>query len=173
MVDKRIKVHEKEIYDFVKKKKDGRTWTEIKNEFISRISEKQITLKLRKMVNNERTLMHIGKSYMPNYFFTPKLDSYAIKIEDDYKFIGYKRSILEKMPHIIHKALLNYLGFLLEKNSKIFKLMNINPEEFKKVRDTMTWVEKTEFYREINEIDDLKYFLKEGFKFFEYKIKSE
>lgn len=173
MVDKRIKVHNKEIYDFVREKKNGRTWTEIKKKFIDKISEKQIALKLRKMVNEDRSLMHIKKQYMANYFYNPKSDSYASKVEDDYIFIGYNRIILEKIPHIIHKALLNYLEFLVEKNHSRIELKNENPEAFKNVIDSMTWTEKIDFYNEINEINDLKYFLKEGFKFFEHKIKTQ
>ena len=173
MGDKRIKVHEKEIYDFVREKKNGRTWTEIKKKFINRITEKQINIKLKKMLQEKHTLMKIGKFYMPNYFYTPSPYSYAQKIEDEYNFIGFSRYILEKIPHIIHKALLNYLKFLAEKNHKIFETMDDNPDEFEKIMDSKTWKEKNEFYSDLNEIDDLKYYFKEGFKFIEHRIKKE
>ncbi len=173
MGDKRIKVDEKEIYDFVKEKKKGRTWTEIKKKFIDRITEKQINLKLKKMLHEKHTLMKIERFYMPNYFYIPPLYSYAQNIDDEYIFIGFNRNILEKMPHIIHKALLNYLKFLAEKNHKIFEKMDDNPEEFKKIIDSTTWKEKNEIFSDFNEIDDLKYYFKEGFKFIEHKIKKE
>ncbi len=173
MGDKRIKVHEKEIYDFVRENKKGRTWTEIKKKFIDRITEKQINIKLKKMLHENHTLMKIKRFYMPNYFYTPPLNSYAQKIEDNYTFIGFSRSKLEKMDYIINKALFLYLEHLNNNHKELSDLMEVDFESFKELMDSKSWKERHNFYIDLDERNVLKYYFKEGFKYTEFLVKED
>jgi len=138
MVDKRIKISEKEIYDFTKKKQMGVTWTELKNEFVDRvdrvdrITEQQLANKLKRMIHVKKTLMHVRKYYLPYYHNFPKQieieSAYHEKIEDPYIPQGFNKYYLEQMDEIIHDSLFIRLQYLFDKYHEILEVMKSKPE---------------------------------------------
>ena len=193
--DPRIKVSDKNFFEFIKDSALGRTWSELKERFEGKgekkISEMQISRKLRKMKDKDHTIILNNGRYRANPF-NPKLN-----IKDPYRFEGFNRFRLERMQNIIHKALLAYWNTLAEKNKKILelkttvafyleKLIRLE-EEGKKIdpkleesylknnQEYLDLLKTLDFkeHREFQDIEDVTYFMKEGYKFYDFKIKKE
>jgi len=193
--DSRIKVSDNIFFEYIKDSALGRTWSELKERFEGKgegkISEMQISRKLRKMQDKDHTIILNNGRYLAN-FFNPILD-----IKDPYRLEGFNRFRLERMQSIIQKALLAYWKTLAEKNKKILELKTeiayfleklirleeegkeINPKlEAAYLENNQEYLDllKTLNFKELSELqnlEDITYFMKEGFKFYDFKIKKE